>query len=470
MSLLSVWALVGLFYYLNRYRKQDHFTIWTGAWTFYAVWLTMSLAMGEAAPGTLLFTINQTCVSVSAALLLWGSLRFLGIPVPKRQACVISAFLAVWILASPYLVTDSLEAHLPVFILLGLSSPFTAVSLLRLQKQNTLLGVGMLSLGFLLWVIYLGSYPFPHEFGGLLGAGFLVAAVFQLFIAVTMIVLLFHEIRGEAQQARAEIKTVRQEKEALQAKINSATDLVEQQRAEQAAAEQEHLQALGQLTGDVAHDMNNALSPITAYSQLLLCTLPDLTEVQRERLQRINSAAENLAQIVAHMREFYRLNGSPDSLAGATEPAATATDRPLDPDLPPQDEAAACRPLRILCIDDEPILRELMHDVLELDHHKVTVAGNGKDGLDLFRAKLRTTQPYEVVITDLGMPDLDGRNVARAIKAESPKTPVILLTGWGQMMKTDGNTAPEVDAVLGKPPRMQELSNLLFQITEKAKN
>src|SRR5271156_6554828 len=40
VSLLSVWVLVGLFYYLNRYTRQQYFSIWTGAWLFYAMWLT----------------------------------------------------------------------------------------------------------------------------------------------------------------------------------------------------------------------------------------------------------------------------------------------------------------------------------------------------------------------------------------------------------------------------------------------
>jgi CheY-like chemotaxis protein len=139
----------------------------------------------------------------------------------------------------------------------------------------------------------------------------------------------------------------------------------------------------------------------------------------------------------------------------------------LDPYLAPRDTNASCRPLRILCIDDELQLRQLMHDVLELEHHQVTVATGGREGLDLFLANFNAGQPYEVVITDLEMPDLDGHHVARAIKAESPRTPVIMLTGWGMMMKTDWQTGPEVDAVIGKPLRMQELSNLLFQITER---
>ena len=42
VSLLSVWVLVGLFYYLNRYTKREYFTVWTAAWLFYALWLTLS--------------------------------------------------------------------------------------------------------------------------------------------------------------------------------------------------------------------------------------------------------------------------------------------------------------------------------------------------------------------------------------------------------------------------------------------
>src|SRR5690242_202521 len=40
VSLLSVWVLVGLFYYLNRFTKREYFTVWTAAWLFYALWLT----------------------------------------------------------------------------------------------------------------------------------------------------------------------------------------------------------------------------------------------------------------------------------------------------------------------------------------------------------------------------------------------------------------------------------------------
>lgn len=85
--------------------------------------------------------------------------------------------------------------------------------------------------------------------------------------------------------------------------------------------------------------------------------------------------------------------------------------------------------------------------------------------MEAFRAALSTDQAYETVITDLGMPDVDGHQVARAIKAESPGTPVVMLTGWGTAMKEDGETAPEVNALLGKPTRISELNELLQKLT-----
>jgi DNA-binding NtrC family response regulator len=58
--------------------------------------------------------------------------------------------------------------------------------------------------------------------------------------------------------------------------------------------------------------------------------------------------------------------------------------------------------------------------------------------------------------------------VARTIKAESPNTRVIMMTGWGTFMGDDRETALQVDAVVGKPARMQELNDLVLRITAPA--
>ena len=123
------------------------------------------------------------------------------------------------------------------------------------------------------------------------------------------------------------------------------------------------------------------------------------------------------------------------------------------------------RSLRILCIDDEPEVRLLMENCLANLGHVVTTASSGKKGMEMFHAALRSDQAYQTVITDLGMPDLDGHAVARGIKAASPDTPVVLLTGWGTAIKDNGETAPEVNAVVAKPACVSELNNLLLRLT-----
>src|SRR5580658_9264041 len=233
VSLLSVWVLVGLFFYLNRYTRREYFTIWTAAWLFYALWLTLSLqmvkkqdsglAMGNEDVRSIVFTIKQCCVSISAVFLLWGSLRFLGLPVKQRLLGVFLLFLVIWTIISPEVLT-ALQVQLPVFILLGLSSLFAGVCFFRLRKQKAFVGAGMLSMGFLLWGLYLGTYPFSRQYDNLYSAGFFVAAVLQLFIAVSMIVLVLEEVRFHAEKVRAEIVAVQLEKEALQVKVITAEE------------------------------------------------------------------------------------------------------------------------------------------------------------------------------------------------------------------------------------------------------
>jgi DNA-binding NtrC family response regulator len=131
-------------------------------------------------------------------------------------------------------------------------------------------------------------------------------------------------------------------------------------------------------------------------------------------------------------------------------------------------QAKPKRSLRILCIDDDAQVLEFMNACLMRYEHRVMVASGGNQGLELFRAARLENQPYDVVVTDLTMPDMDGYQVGRTIKAESPTTPVIMMTGWGTTVCADGDSAPGVDLVVGKPPRMQELNDLLLRMAAPA--
>jgi CheY-like chemotaxis protein len=127
------------------------------------------------------------------------------------------------------------------------------------------------------------------------------------------------------------------------------------------------------------------------------------------------------------------------------------------------DEGASL-PLNILCIDDEPLLRELLKEILERDGHRVSVADGGQSGVDEFRAAVSRQHPFDVVLTDLGMPYFDGRQVVKTIKEESPATPIIMLTGWGTFMKEDGDMPDQVSGILTKPPRSNELREMLRRV------
>ena len=122
--------------------------------------------------------------------------------------------------------------------------------------------------------------------------------------------------------------------------------------------------------------------------------------------------------------------------------------------------------LRILLVDDDPLLIKSLQDTLEGDGHVITTANGGQAGIDAFTAAASTAdKAFDIVITDLGMPYVDGRKVAAAIKASSARTPVILLTGWGQRLIAENDIPPHVDRVLSKPPRLHELRAALAELT-----
>jgi len=374
--------------------------------------------------------------------------------------------------------------------------------------------------------------------------------------------------------------------------------------------QQERLRALGQMASGIAHDINNAISPISLYTESLLEREPNLSERSRSYLTTIQRAIEDVARTVARMREFYRereaqltlervdINRSVRQVVELTRPRwsdqpqqrglmvdlrteltdplpdimgaeheirdaltnlifnavdampaggelyvrtrkavdGSGADRVLievsdtgvgmDDDtrrrclepfyttkgergtglglamvygmiqrhsaeleidsaigkgttvrliFPSQasslvdaDETArfpaVTRRLRILLVDDDPLLIKSLQDTLQEDGHVITATSGGQAGIDAFTAAAQRGEVIDVVITDLGMPHVDGRKVASSIKAISPATPVILLTGWGQRLIAANESHPHIDKVLAKPPRLHELRAALAEL------
>jgi signal transduction histidine kinase/ActR/RegA family two-component response regulator len=141
-------------------------------------------------------------------------------------------------------------------------------------------------------------------------------------------------------------------------------------------------------------------------------------------------------------------------------PIATAI-----PEAQPTAAALTLQPLRLLLIDDDPLLLESLQVTLAHDGHTVIIADGGQAGIDAFAAAERQAERFSVVITDLGMPNVDGRTVAAAVKSIAPTTPVILLTGWGHRLQADNDLPEYVDRVLSKPPKLAALRTALAEVT-----
>jgi PAS domain S-box-containing protein len=122
-------------------------------------------------------------------------------------------------------------------------------------------------------------------------------------------------------------------------------------------------------------------------------------------------------------------------------------------------------PLRILLVDDDPILLRTLRDVLERDGHSIVTADGGQQGIDTLREATSRGESFSAVITDLGMPTVDGRQVAAAVKATSSEVPVVLLTGWGRRMLAENDVPAGVDRVLSKPPSLADLRTALADLT-----
>jgi signal transduction histidine kinase/ActR/RegA family two-component response regulator len=387
----------------------------------------------------------------------------------------------------------------------------------------------------------------------------------------------------------------------------------ELRQTQQAVMQQERLRALGQMASGIAHDINNAISPVALYTESLLETEPNLSPRARNYLETIQHAIEDVTHTVTRMREFYRQRDTqlalvPIQLNPLVKHAvdisrARWSDMPqqrgvsiemkteLEPELPvvmgleseirealvnlifnavdampnggtltlrtrslppqpnsnggrgsallevidtgagmdedtrrrclepffttkgergtglglamvygivqrhnaeieiesavgkgttmrlsfpvPQTQDAGSRQRstvfaipsrrRILIVDDDPLLIKSLRDALETDGHIVTTANGGQAGIETFQNAKAAGEVFDVVITDLGMPNVDGRRVAVAIKQASESTPVIMLTGWGQRLAAEGDVPPGVDRVLSKPPKLRDLREALAQ-------
>jgi signal transduction histidine kinase/ActR/RegA family two-component response regulator len=138
----------------------------------------------------------------------------------------------------------------------------------------------------------------------------------------------------------------------------------------------------------------------------------------------------------------------------AVRPAAPA---PSEPSLA---QPAPARSLRILVVDDEEAIRRFLGATFKQLGHHARLTGDAAAALAAFEQ-----EPFDVVITDLGLTGPSGEDVARAIAQRSPQTPVILATGWADQIEAEQKKFEGVTCVLGKPLALRTLMATLEKVT-----
>ena len=113
----------------------------------------------------------------------------------------------------------------------------------------------------------------------------------------------------------------------------------------------------------------------------------------------------------------------------------------------------------VLIVDDNKAVQEVLSRMISFLGYHVTLAGNGLEGGTLF-----LTNPYDLVITDLQMPLMNGWELSRLVKESSPKTPVILVTGSYDEKHSEKIGMKCVDAIIPKPFRVQEIEKTIQRL------
>jgi CheY-like chemotaxis protein len=120
---------------------------------------------------------------------------------------------------------------------------------------------------------------------------------------------------------------------------------------------------------------------------------------------------------------------------------------------------------RILVVDDENFIRELLRDILESEGHLVAEAEDGFKALELFEA-----ESFDAVFTDIGMPGMSGWDLARAIRQRNSQIPLAILTGWGDAVSLAEQKAADVNWVVAKPFTIERVAEILKEVSQQKKS
>src|ERR1041385_5775100 len=119
-------------------------------------------------------------------------------------------------------------------------------------------------------------------------------------------------------------------------------------------------------------------------------------------------------------------------------------------------------PTRLLVVDDEDFVRDLLRDILEGERCEVKLAQDGTEALALFRE-----HEFDGVFTDVGMPGMSGWELAREIRQLNQGIPIAIITGWGELVGSHEQRAAGVDWVVAKPFTADRIAELVREINNR---
>jgi CheY-like chemotaxis protein len=122
-------------------------------------------------------------------------------------------------------------------------------------------------------------------------------------------------------------------------------------------------------------------------------------------------------------------------------------------------QASLTRHGRLLVIDDSTELLDTCQMVLEEMGQQVDISASGREAVE----RVRGGQRYDLVLCDVGMPEMDGWQVARQVRALSPTTKIFLLTGTADQIGSKDPLRKLVDGILLKPIDLEQLEQLLSE-------
>jgi|GEM_PF-1961705 len=237
--------------------------------------------------------------------------------------------------------------------------------------------------------------------------------------------------------------------------------LIQEIRDEQQLVGKARLETFSKMASGVAHEFNNALIPILGYVELMLERDQLLEDRGKARhyLKLVLSAAKDANRVADRLRHFYRQ--AEQSEAAKSVEANQAELNSLFAGITQEAVRSGKkigRVLKVLIVDDEKASRDLVTMFLEADQHEITAASSGAEALQLLRCG-----SYDLVVTDQEMPKMTGAALVEAVRKSGNSKPIIMLTGFGELMKSSGSTVDGVDLVLNKPVTSEALRSALIR-------